>query len=543
MVNPYSTVTIGRFAYERWTLTDALRENLTQRPGRVALRSPDATLTYQEVWDRACELAGGLRATGISAGDRVFTMLDNSVDYALALIALNFVGAVAVPTNTMYKGAILTHVVADSGARTALVEARYLDTLSRFDGGLLTTVVVRGASEAAAEPRTGDVPGRRLLPFAELRLGGTAIEPLERHVWDPLLIGYTSGTTGKSKGVVLTNAHMFQAADPDTIQGMQGGKDEVVYIVCPMFHILGIGGMVTAFVVGGSAYIEERFSASTFIVDATRVGATHALLVATMGEFLMRQPLRDSDAECSIRTAYMNPVHSRHKEFTARFGIALRSSYGSTEVGGVIATGADQNAIDRISCGKPRPGVQIRLVDEHDIEVPVGEPGECIVRHVYPWTLCMSYLDNLQATADAWRNGWFHTGDLLRRDSDDYYYFVDRAKDAIRRRGENVSSLEVEREVLAHDEVVGCAAVAVDTEEFEQEIKVLVVLCPDSALTEEALTTFLIDRLPRYAVPRFVRFVEDLPRTPTGKVRKDRLRRESSEGCWDREAAGIVVPR
>ncbi|UIX29167.1 AMP-binding protein [Streptomyces sp. GQFP] len=543
MVIPSSKVTIGHFEYERWTITEALRENLARRPGQVALGSPVATLTYQEVWDRACELGAGLRGAGVSAGDRVLIMLDNSTDYALALVALNFIGAVAVPTNTMYKGAILTHVVSDSGATTALVEAHYLETLSRFDGGLLKTLVVRGGNEEGNGTRPGDFSGRRLLPFTALQLSGPAIEPVERHVWDPLLIGYTSGTTGKSKGVVLTNAHMFQAADPDTIQGMLGGEDEVVYIVCPMFHILGIGGMATAFIVGGSAYIEERFSASTFITDATRVGATHTLLVATMGEFLMHQPLRDSDAECSIRTAYMNPVHSKHKEFTARFGIVLRSSFGSTEVGGVIATGADQTAIDRISCGKPRPGVQIRLVDEHDIEVPVGEPGECIVRHIYPWTLCLSYLHDSQATANAWRNGWFHTGDLLRQDSDGYYYFVDRVKDAIRRRGENVSSMEVEREVLAHEEVVGCAAVAVDADEFEQEIKIFVVRRPDSTLTEAALTAFLIDRLPRYAVPRFVRFAEDLPRTPTGKARKAELRRESNEGCWDREAAGIVVPR
>jgi crotonobetaine/carnitine-CoA ligase len=177
------------------------------------------------------------------------------------------------------------------------------------------------------------------------------------------------------------------------------------------------------------------------------------------------------------------------------------------------------------------------------MEVPVGQPGECVVRHVYPWTLCAEYVGNPEATAATWRNGWLHTGDLLTRDADGYYYFVDRKKDAIRRRGENVSSVEVEREVMAHSDVAHCAVVAVDLAEFEQEVKVFVVRQPGAVLSEEALVKFLIDRLPRYAVPRFVEFVDEMPRTPTGKVRKQELRARANGGCWDREAAGIEVPR
>lgn len=532
-------VKIGSYEYARWTVTEILRTNVAQRPGRLAVRSAEDSFTYQEVWDQAGHLAHALREAGVKPGDRVLTMMDNSTEWAICFAALSFVGAVSVPTNVMYRGSILTHVVRNSGAVTALVEQRYLETLTRFDDGLLTTLIVRGGE---GEPGDETTAGRRVLSFSDLRSRSESLEPVASHPWDGVLVGYTSGTTGDSKGVLMTHAHLVNASDPASIQAMTKGEDEVVYVVPPLFHILGIGAVVGAWIVGGQAYIEPRFSASTFVADATRAGATHTFLVAAMAEFLMLQPPSESDAECSIVTAYVNPVHSKHREFTRRFGIEIRSSYGSTEVGGVIATGPDIEAIERRSCGKPRPGVTIRLVDDNDIEVPVGQTGECVVRHVHPWTLCAEYIGNPEATTAAWRNGWFHTGDLLTRDADGYYYFVDRKKDAIRRRGENVSSVEVEREVMAHSDVVHCAVVAVDLAEFEQEVKVFVVRQPSAVLSEEALVKFLIDRLPRYAVPRFVEFVDDMPRTPTGKIRKQELRARPNE-CWDREAAGIEVPR
>ncbi|WP_329410558.1 AMP-binding protein [Nocardia vinacea] len=530
-------VKIGDYGYSRWTLTEILRTNLAQRPGRMAVRSADESYTYQEVWDESRRLAFAFREAGIKAGDRVLTMLDNSAEWAICLAALNFVGAVGVPVNVMYHGAILTHVVRDSQATAAVVEQHYLETLTSFDEGLLGTLIVRGGEG-------GDVisADRRLLSFSELRARRKSLDPVTTHPWDGALVGYTSGTTGNSKGVLITQAHLICASDPDSIQKMTKGEEEVVYVVPPLFHILGIGAVIGAWVVGGEAHIAPRFSASTFVEDATRVGATHTFLVAAMADFLLQQPRRDSDAKCSIVTAYLNPVHSKHREFTERFGIEIRSSYGSTEVGGVIVTGADIEAIERRSCGTPRPGVTIRLVDDNDLEVPVGQTGECLVRHQYPWTLCTEYIGNAEATATGWRNGWFHTGDLLRQDEDGYYYFVDRKKDAIRRRGENVSSVEVEREVRAHPDVVECAVVAVDLAEFEQEIKVFAVRRTGAVLSEEVLAKFLADRLPRFAVPRFIQFVDEMPRTPTEKIRKQELRARANEECWDREVGRTVVP-
>ncbi|MHA4854790.1 AMP-binding protein [Rhodococcus sp. MSC1_016] len=531
-------VKIGDYDYSRWTLTEILRTNLAQRPGRMAVRSAEESYTYQELWDEACRLAFAFHEAGIKAGDRVLTMMDNSGEWAICLAALNFVGAVGVPVNVMYRGSILAHVVRDSQATAAVVEHSYLETLTSSDDGLLGTLIVRGGER-------GDVisTDRPTLSFSDLRAGRKSLEPVATHPWDGVLVGYTSGTTGNSKGVLITQAHLVSMSDPDSIQKMTKGDDEVVYIATPLFHALGSGAVVAAWILGGEAHIAPRFSASTFIEDATKVGATHTYLVAAMADFLLQQPRRESDAQCSIVTAYLNPVHSKHREFTERFGIAIRSSYGSTEIGGAIATGADIEAIERRSCGKPRPGVTIRLVDDNDLEIPVGQTGECVVRHQYPWTLCAEYIGNPAATAAGWRNGWFHTGDLLRQDEDGYYYFVDRKKDAIRRRGENVSSVEVEREVLAHPDVVDCAVVAVDLAEFEQEIKVFAVCRTGTTLSEEVLAEFLADRLPRFAVPRFVQFIDELPRTPTQKIRKQELRARANDECWDRAIGQIVVPK
>jgi crotonobetaine/carnitine-CoA ligase len=197
------------------------------------------------------------------------------------------------------------------------------------------------------------------------------------------------------------------------------------------------------------------------------------------------------------------------------------------------------------SCGRPLPGYEVRLVDEHDYEVPVGDVGELAVRTDQPWWVCVGYWGMPEKTVEAWRNGWFHTGDGMRRDEDGSYFFVDRQKDAIRRRGENVSSFEVESLVNQHEAVAESAAVAVETAPGEQEIKICVVAVPGAELDPGALIEFLIPRMPRFMVPRFVELVDALPKTEaTLRVQKVKLREHAlNDNTWDREAAGIVVPR
>lgn len=523
------------------TVPALLRAQLRRRPDRIALRDPHSTLTYRQVWDAATRACGGLRTAGLTRGDRVIVMLDNHVHNAIAFLGLSFAGAVAVPTNTAFKGSILSHVIVSSGATTAIVEQAYVDAVVHAAGGRLLRIIVRGAAEPLPAP---GIPAWGL----EDVLGASPQEPCEVEPWDVLMVGYTSGTTGPSKGALLTHTHVFTGHaswGEDPVHEIHGPHDEddVFYVVCPLFHATGLlGNMLTALSIGASAYIAPSFSASAFWAEADRVGATTTTLVGTMAHFLMNQPPRPSDRNSTMAKILMVPLLPNVDEMAERFGVTIRSCFGNTETGTTL-TPLDDEAPPPGACGKARPGYEIRLVDEHDLEVPIGTAGELVVRCDQPWQVAYAYVGDSAATAGAWRNGWFHTGDALRVDENGYYYFVDRMKDAIRRRGENISSLELERELLTHPDVAECAAVGVPSTEIEEEVKIYVVRAPEASLSEEQVVRYLAERLPYFMVPRYVEFREELPRTSTQKVQKAALRAEGAEGSWDREAAGVVVER
>jgi crotonobetaine/carnitine-CoA ligase len=259
-------------------------------------------------------------------------------------------------------------------------------------------------------------------------------------------------------------------------------------------------------------------------------------LVASMSDFVFRQPPTDADSDNPLRYVNMVPVHPRYEDFSKRFNVKVTSGYGQSEAVKILSYG--WHIDDPRGCGRPQegwPGIQLRIVDEHDYEVPVGGVGELIVRSDTPWTLNLGYFHDPAATAEAWRNGWFHTGDMFRQDENGVFYFVDRARDAIRRRGVNISSSDVEAEVNAHPEVLECAAVAVQTadgeeELLEQEIKVYVVLRERSTLTPADLITFLEQNAPQYMVPRFIEFIDALPRNESQRVQKFQLRAGNGMG-------------
>jgi crotonobetaine/carnitine-CoA ligase len=261
-----------------------------------------------------------------------------------------------------------------------------------------------------------------------------------------------------------------------------------------------------------------------------------------MSAFLWSQPASSDDAKNPLKRAVMLPVVPHYREFEQRFGLKLTTCYAMTEVGPPFS--ANWNITDPLSCGTLRDGYEVRIVDDHDFEVPVGEVGQLVVRHRQPWVLCQGYFDMPDRTAEAWRNGWFHTGDGFRKDAEGRYYFVDRIKDAIRRRGENISSFEVEGLVSSHAGVAECAAIPVPSEWGEDEVKVCVVPS-DETLTEEQLVRDLIPVMPRFMLPRFVELVDHLPKTDaTMRVKKHLLREKPlNDRTWDREAAGVDVPK
>lgn len=510
------------------------------RPDHLCLRDEERSLTYAEAWVAAGRFARGYRALGVSRQEPVLLMLDNHLDSTLAWLGLSFNASMESLVNTAYKGRYLAHLVNDSRARFAVIEEAYLDRVLAVGSGTLETVIVRPSkgSDVTVPALSQARRGPRIVPFGELEAHGAA-GPEAVSAWDLLAILYTSGTTGLSKGAVLAHAAAFTTAE---FTGRQT-RDDIRYVVAPQFHVAGQwGGVYRALIPASTAYIASGFHATTFWDEVRDVGATTTQLVGTMPEFLMRQPPKPDDGDNPMRDVYMTPVTADVQQFRARFGVDVVTGFGSTEAGTILIDN-DPDQVAPRRCGWAHPDVEVRLVDEHDREVAVGEVGEAVVRPKLPWTVMVRWHGLPARSAEAWRNGWLHSGDALRRDADGIYYFVDRVDDAIRRRGENVSSLEVELEVNSHEEVQESAAVAVPSEYSEDEIKVVVVRVEGSTLTEAELVLYLAERMPYFMVPRFVEFVEDMPRTPTQKIRKAELRAVGIGDAWDREAAGIEVSR
>jgi crotonobetaine/carnitine-CoA ligase len=284
----------------------------------------------------------------------------------------------------------------------------------------------------------------------------------------------------------------------------------------------------------------DRFDTATFLDTVRRTKTTATFLLGVMASFLEKLPERADDADTPLRLVFMVPLAGDIAAFSKRFGCEVYTIFNMTEISTPIIS--EPNPLVRGTCGKQRPGVDVRLVDDNDCEVPIGTVGEMLVRTDRPWGMNSGYYKNPSATAAAWRNGWFHTGDAFRKDAEGYYYFVDRKKDAIRRRGENISSFEVEADVLAHPAVREVAAIGVPNEMSEEDVLVVVAPVDGHLIDPAALLDFLRPRMAHFMIPRYVRVLPELPKTATSKVMKHELRQQGvTADTWDREAAGIQV--
>jgi crotonobetaine/carnitine-CoA ligase len=370
--------------------------------------------------------------------------------------------------------------------------------------------------------------------------GRPALEP-PTEPWDDFALVYTSGTTGPSKGVKLSYAsHRLYA---DTLVWPDIGEDDRFMVSVPLSHVGGTSLTYAMLQRGGTVVLPGGFSARTFWKDVHHYGATATFVIHGMVSFLLGQPPSAEETNSPLRYVYMGPL-TRVQEFADRFGVKIWTGFGMTEL--PTALRSELNPTSETTVGRPfNPDVECRLVDEHDLPVPDGTAGELVVRHRLPWVLNSGYKDMPDATAEAWRNGWFHTGDQMMVDANGDWVFIDRAKDAIRRRGENISSYEVEAEVLSHPDVDQVAAIAVPNPDMEEsagdeEVKVVIVPVEGKTIDPLALSEYLVPRMPRHMVPRFVEIVDELPRTPSFKVKKADLRAAGiTEHTWDREQAGL----
>jgi len=505
-----------------------------------AAKQPDSVLvvyesgerwTCAETLARVRRFAAGLAALGVRRGDFVLSWQGNGPAAVTTFLALNYLGAVYVPINTAYRGTLLAHVVRNSGARLMLADGRLVERLASIDRAALATVVVLG-------PERVDVPDVELVP--ETALAASDAPPPEAEIapWDTHMVIYTSGTTGPSKGVLSSYIHSYSAGT--CFRNIGPGDRNLMQL--PMFHVGGPYALLWALIYGGSTVVIEAFSVSRFWDVVRRYEITTVGLLGAMAQFLMKQPESADDTHHTLRSVIIAPFDENAIAFGKRFNVPTYTEFNMTELAVPLWAGPNPQAAG--TCGRAQPGFELRLVDEHDVEVPVGSAGELVVRADLPWTMSHGYLNDAAATARAWRNGWFHTGDLLRRDAAGNYFFVDRLKDALRRRGENISSFEVENAIAQHPAVREAAVVPVPGEGSEDEVLAVVALVPGAALAPAELIGFLRDKLAYFMIPRYVRVLDALPKTPTQKVEKHVLRAAGvTSDTWDRVAAGVAVER
>ncbi|SMH51829.1 AMP-binding protein [Mesorhizobium australicum] len=516
---------IQRYMLERWTKA---------QPDKVfAVFQDGETWTYADTLREAITTANALKALGVKQGERVLCWLPNSADCLRAWFGLNMLGAVFVPINLAYRGNLLRHAVKLSEARLGLIHADLHQRLGEIELGRLEEIVVLGG--AAQE-----VPGLKVHQAEAFKSADTTAPALEREIapWDMQSIIFTSGTTGPSKGVMSSYMHLYSMAKAAPFLR----SDERYMVNLPMFHSGGVMPVTAMLIHGGSIVMVDAFDTNTFWDTIRQRQITTVILLGVMGGFLLKRPPSPDDKNHTLRTCTYVPLNDTAPQFHERFGTEVHTHFNMTEISMPIVSDPNPTALG--SAGKARKGVEVRIVDENDCEVPVGATGELVVRTECPWALNHGYAGNPEATAAAWRNGWFHTGDGFRKDAEGNFYFVDRLKDAIRRRGENISSFEVESEVLSHPAVREAAAVAVKSEIAEDEVMAVVALKEGVEFDPAELIEFLRPRMAHFMIPRYVRVVDGLPRTPTAKIEKVKLREAGiTDDTWDRDAAGIRIKR
>lgn len=484
--------------------------------------------------ERAAHLAGAFAARGVRAGDRVALLSRNRVEVLDSFAACGWLGAVLVPLNVSTRGQQLTHILGNAEPRVLVIEPDLLERLDTVDG------LPDGLEQLWG---LGDHPsvwrGRRIDPFPE---DGDALAPASVLPGDDLAVLYTSGTTGPSKGVRCPHGQFYWwGVNSGGALGVREG--DVLYTCLPLFHTNALNAFLQALVNEASLVVGERFSASRFWDELVRSDATVTYLLGTMVSILCSRPPTPAERAHRTRVALAPATPAElWPVCKERFGIEVVEAHGMTETNLVIGPrGGEQRPG---TMGRVMPGFHARVVDDHDVELPDGTPGELVVRADEPFAFTTGYWRMPEATVSTFRNLWLHTGDRVVRDDGGWFRFVDRLKDAIRRRGENISSWEVEQVLVAHPGVAAVAVVPVPSELGEDEVMAFVVPSDGSAPTPVELVEHCQERLASFAVPRYVELVPGLPVTSNGKVQKFELRaRGVSDATWDREREGFRLRR
>jgi len=483
--------------------------------GVVALRSGSRTATYDEIERNAARIAGRLRDLGVTKGDKVAVMLVNSFEFVYYWFAAMKLGAVLVPLNISLKGDLLAYQLNDSESKVILIEKAFLEPYLAIRGKL-QHIKHQFCLDRDDPSKAPDGFGS----FSEL-CSGEEVRGGEgpRHS-DPAMIIYTSGTTGPPKGVVLPHYAYINSALENAVTA-EAREGDVFFSTVPFFHTSGqLQVVLPAMIHDLQGAFEPWFSASRFWSQAKEYGATVIFLISSMINILLKQPESSADRDHKVRVAMTGGAKKQEWElFEKRFGVRVLEGFGMTETGAIAIFNRSWDY--RVgSLGKPLPHFEAKVVDDDDNEVPPGVKGELVIRPKVPYTMMLEYYKKPQQTVEAWRNLWFHTGDIVYRDEDGYFYYVDRKKDVIRRRGENIAPYDIETTVNQHPKVLEAVAVGVPSEVGEEDVKLYVKLKPGEQLDPLELAKWLDERLPYYMVPRYIEYVDEIPKTPTQRAQR-----------------------
>jgi len=533
------------FPRESWTLPQVLEHQATIRADKPFLHWKDGgrPWSFAETNALANRVGHGFAAKGVGKGDMVGLLLPNCPEFIFLWFGLTKIGAIEVVISDAYKGSFLAHPLKLSKARIVVTTAALAERLVEIEDelpDLEAVYLVAGAGPLPRFRRIAVGAYEDLLSDADTN-PGVAILPS-----DPAAVLMTSGTTGPSKGVLMPHSQFYFFAEED-VQLTRLTEEDVYMTGFPLFH--GNAQFLTVYpglIAGAQVVLYPRFSASDWAGRAKRSGATVTNLLGATMSFILAQPPSPDDRAHKVRTIYAAPLApALGRQFVERFGpIDFVDGFGQTEISNVFMTPFGAERPDGASGVLVDQFYEIRLADpETGLDVPEGQSGELLIRPKVPGIICREYLGMPEKTVEAWRDLWFHTGDGLRRDADGWYYFVDRVKDALRRRGENISSFEVEAGVRSHPAVIECAVVGVRADEAagEDEVMAFVVLAEGAALDPAELARWAESKLPAFMVPRYIEYIAALPLTASEKVRKKELReRGIGAATWDREVAKLA---
>ena len=518
-----------------------LEEQAATNGERVFLNfKGEVELSYKQLNEQANRFANALLERGIGKNTKVAVLLPNCPEYLYSWFGLAKIGAVMVPVNTAQKGELLQHIIGHSDTEAIITDLALLKRINDIEGQLpkVRQIFVRGW-------RNQVEPGAiRVSALDDFVNAPTASPPPAniRHS-DPMTILFTSGTTGPSKGVIMSHHYYYYAAR--TIgSGMSVGSNDTLYTCLPLFHVNAqVCTVLAALLFDARVSMYEHFSASTFWDEIRSSKATLFLALGAMGNILHKAPPHPDDRNNNVRLALVVPPPEDLEGFEKRFNLrVVFETFGMTE--GIVTPPAIAEPRRPGCCGRPTENTEVGIVDDDDLLLEPHDIGEIVMRPREPYTMMSGYYRMAEETLQVFRNLWFHTGDLGYMDRDGYLYFVGRKKEAIRRRGENISAFELEKIVNQHPSVLESAAIAVPSELSEDDVKIVVVLKEGEQVHAEDLVRFCEERVAYFMVPRYVEFRNSLPKTPTQRVEKYKLQLEGNKPeTWDRERAGYQLSR